>query len=291
MMDLTSLVRSLKEISPEVIEALSAETLRALATVPPEVLRALKDVPAEVIESLSPELLAALPGVSPNQLQALRNVSSEVIESLSPELLRALASVQPEVLLALREVPAEVLEALRPELLEALVSVPAEHRSPSPRQPVEPGPHHEIMNTLHNGLKESLDAAVASGLSLVGHFGASAGDGQSWICARGDGAFNKLLSNPEYRVAQVLSVLGSEVRLSILRALLGEPRSAAELVTALRLGTTGQAYHHLRELESAGYIEQREGRYQFVGNMKRVYLTALALAADAGAEAPDEAGI
>ncbi len=99
----------------------------------------------------------------------------------------------------------------------------------------------------------------------------------------------KLFNNPDYKVAQIRSVHGSEVRLAILRCLLEAPRSAAEIVAGAGLKTTGQAYHHLRELERAGYIEQRTGgSYHLDVRRGRVYLAALALAADAGAEEPEE---
>lgn len=127
---------------------------------------------------------------------------------------------------------------------------------------------------------------------VVGHFGAVMVEGQrcQWWSIRYDEAVTKLLNNPDYKVAQILSVLGSEVRLAILRHLLTAPKVASEIVTEVGLKTTGQAYHHLRELERAGYVKQRAGgRYHFDMNGGRVYLAALALAADAGAEEPEEA--
>ena len=140
-------------------------------------------------------------------------------------------------------------------------------------------------------LETSLRAATKD-RRIIGHFGALsvAGQPRSWWSIRYDEAVDKLLVNPDYKVAQILSVLGSETRLGILRHLLDAPMTAAELVAALGFKTTGQAYHHLRELERAGYVTLREeGRYHFDLNRGRVYLTALALAADAGAEALDEA--
>lgn len=133
--------------------------------------------------------------------------------------------------------------------------------------------------------------AVTQEVPIIGHFGAVNIEGQphSWWSIRYEGAVPKLLTNPDYKVAQILSVLGSEVRLAILRHLLDAPKTAAEIVAALGLATTGQAYHHLRELERAGYVKQREGgRYHFDMNRGRVYLTALALAADAGAAEPED---
>ena len=144
---------------------------------------------------------------------------------------------------------------------------------------------------------DALDALVAtlqkvteSGSGIVGHFGAVVVEGKphAWWSVRHDQAVTKLLSNPDYKVAQILSVLGSEARLAILRSLLAAPKTAAELVSELAFKTTGQAYHHLRELERAGYVRQRTGRYHFDLKVGKVYLTALALAADAGAEEPEE---
>lgn len=138
-------------------------------------------------------------------------------------------------------------------------------------------------------LGEALNNMAPNGGLIVGHFGAIQIEGKhhKWWSIRYDGAVDKLLRNPDYKVAQILSVLGSEVRLAMLRSLLTSAKTVAELVVELGLGTTGQAYHHLRELERAGYVEQRSGKWYFDLTVGRVYLTALALAADAGAEAPD----
>jgi DNA-binding transcriptional ArsR family regulator len=135
----------------------------------------------------------------------------------------------------------------------------------------------------------AVKAAAASGRKIVGHFGSVIVEGKpvGWMSVRYDAAVPRLLTNPDYKVAQILSVLGSEVRLSILRILLDGPKTAADVVKQLGLKTTGQAYHHLKDLERAGYVELRGGRYHFNMEVGRVYLTALALAADAGAEAPD----
>jgi DNA gyrase subunit B len=139
-------------------------------------------------------------------------------------------------------------------------------------------------------LLEAIKAATAAAGTVVGHFGAIEFEGEqrTWWSIRFGNAAQKLLTNPDYKVAQILSVLGNEVRLAILRTLLSGPRSAAELVSELGMGTTGQAYHHLRELQRAGYVEQREGRFHLNLRFGRVYLTALGLAADAGAESGEE---
>ncbi|WP_055549666.1 helix-turn-helix transcriptional regulator [Streptomyces sp. NBRC 110028] len=55
------------------------------------------------------------------------------------------------------------------------------------------------------------------------------------------------------------AALGHPVRLTLLRAVLGGTRSAAELQETAGLNTTGQLYHHLKQLTAAGWL-QAEGR-------------------------------
>lgn len=143
---------------------------------------------------------------------------------------------------------------------------------------------------LRKQMEEAIQAMTQSGVDIVGHFGTvSSGENrQGWASIWYGDAVDRLRSNPGYKVAQILAVLGSEVRLAILRSLLEASKTASEIVAAVGLKTTGQAYHHLRELEQGGYIEQKSGgRYHF-GRNGQVYLAALALAADAGAEEPEE---
>jgi DNA-binding transcriptional ArsR family regulator len=213
------------------------------------------------------------------------------METLDSDTMKALAEVPPDVLRALKDVPAEVLGVLaqaRPEKLSALCEAPASGPSTSPWTSETDSP--EVLASQRR-IEEAMKQALAGSGDLLGFFGKYRN--QSWWSIGydlgGDEAIGKLLALPDYRVAQVLSVLGSEVRLAILRSLLHSPKNAGQLVAELQLGTTGQAYHHLRELERAGYLEQRDGRYQFVQRFIRVYLTVLALASDAGAAAPEAA--
>jgi DNA-binding transcriptional ArsR family regulator len=151
------------------------------------------------------------------------------------------------------------------------------------------------MSDVDEAIKQITDAVTLlkeTNFEVVGHFGCATVEGArtSWWSIRSGEPSTKLLAIPDYRVAQVLSVLGSEVRLAILRYLKDGPRAASEIVAGVGLNTTGQAYHHLRDLERAGYVEQRAGgRYHVVMNGYRVYLSALNLATDLGAEQTDEA--
>jgi DNA-binding transcriptional ArsR family regulator len=218
------------------------------------------------------------------------------MEALNLETLRALEEVSPELLRALKEVPVEVIQALarvRPKDFVALREAQEDGRG---RTLIS---HRQASEQKGNSaIEEAMKAATEAARTVVGYFVAlTREDGQggtsrsAWHSVRSEESAEGLLKLPDYKVAQVLSVLGSEVRLAMLRNMLWEPKTAAELVAQLQLGTTGQAYHHLRELERAGYIEQREGRYHFVEGFKSVYLIALALASDAGAGASEEAEV
>ncbi|MEU7581920.1 helix-turn-helix domain-containing protein [Streptomyces sp. NPDC041068] len=64
-------------------------------------------------------------------------------------------------------------------------------------------------------------------------------------------------------LADSFAALGNPVRLRLLREILGGLRTAAELAGLEDIGTTGQIYHHLRQLTGAGWLHTTErGRYQ-----------------------------
>ncbi|WP_030257065.1 ArsR/SmtB family transcription factor [Streptomyces violens] len=63
--------------------------------------------------------------------------------------------------------------------------------------------------------------------------------------------------------AASFAALGHPVRLRLLREILGGLRTAAELAGLEDVGTTGQIYHHLRQLTGAGWLHTTErGRYE-----------------------------
>jgi DNA-binding transcriptional ArsR family regulator len=57
-------------------------------------------------------------------------------------------------------------------------------------------------------------------------------------------------------VAPALAALGSAQRIQIVQVLLHQPASTAELTAALEGGSSGQLFHHLKELLAAGIIYQ-----------------------------------
>ncbi|MFF1919084.1 ArsR/SmtB family transcription factor [Streptomyces sp. NPDC058221] len=66
--------------------------------------------------------------------------------------------------------------------------------------------------------------------------------------------------------AESFAALGHPVRLRLLREILGGRRTAAELAALEETGTTGQIYHHLRQLTGAGWLHTTgRGRYEVPG--------------------------
>ncbi len=56
--------------------------------------------------------------------------------------------------------------------------------------------------------------------------------------------------------ATVVGALGHPVRLRLLKELLRGAASAADLTEAAGAGSTGQTYHHLRQLVASGWVRQ-----------------------------------
>lgn len=63
--------------------------------------------------------------------------------------------------------------------------------------------------------------------------------------------------------AESLSALGNPVRLRLIQRLLTDASTVEEIREAGDFGTTGQVYHHLRQLVSAGWVTALgSGRYE-----------------------------
>ena len=133
---------------------------------------------------------------------------------------------------------------------------------------------------------EILREAAEDGRPLVGHFEILNVAGKpscNWSISW-DHEVEELLAAPCHRVAHVLGVLGNEVRLAILRELIDGPKTVVQLTESLGMQTTGQAYHHLKELQRAGYVaEKKAGKYSIEMMFGRIYVAALGLAWNAGA--------
>lgn len=70
-------------------------------------------------------------------------------------------------------------------------------------------------------------------------------------------------------LADVLAALGNPVRLRLMRALLDGHTTVAQLVELDGVGTTGQIYHHLRQLTAAGWL-RGVGRGQYEVPVARI---------------------
>ncbi|MFC6591929.1 helix-turn-helix domain-containing protein [Deinococcus lacus] len=87
-------------------------------------------------------------------------------------------------------------------------------------------------------------------------------------------------------VAAPLAALGHPLRLSLLRAALDGPQTAAALGERAGLHG-GQLYHHLRELQAAGWLQaQARGPYHVPGERVIPLLTILAACGVRGAGLP-----
>ncbi|UHA71827.1 ATP-binding protein [Paenibacillus sp. 481] len=89
-----------------------------------------------------------------------------------------------------------------------------------------------------------------------------------------------LLGLNSEKVSKVLTALAHKQRLDILRALLGQALTGAELVEQLNMGTTGQLYHHLKALLSSDLIVQQGGRYTVPNHRTFPLLVLLAAVSD-----------
>jgi DNA-binding transcriptional ArsR family regulator len=113
-----------------------------------------------------------------------------------------------------------------------------------------------------NGLKEQLSelGAADGGVLYTGSVRLPTGEQYEWQT----GALTQgLLEDDWAPVAESFAALGHPVRLRLLREILGGRRTAAELAELEELGTTGQIYHHLRQLTGTGWLRTTgRGRYE-----------------------------
>ncbi|MEV6397092.1 ArsR family transcriptional regulator [Streptomyces sp. NPDC051907] len=115
------------------------------------------------------------------------------------------------------------------------------------------------------GLKAQLAEAGApdGGVLFTGAVRLPTGERYEWQYGTlADG----LLGGDWSDAADALAALGHGVRLRLLKEILGGRRTAAELTELEGLGTTGQIYHHLRQLTAAGWLHTpSRGRYEVPG--------------------------
>ncbi|MFD5349064.1 ArsR/SmtB family transcription factor [Streptomyces anulatus] len=115
-----------------------------------------------------------------------------------------------------------------------------------------------------DGLKQQLaeagEAAADGGVLYTGSVRLPTGESYEWQY----GALTEALVDGDWAdAAESFAALGHPVRLRLLREILGGQRTTAELAALDELGTTGQIYHHLRQLTGAGWLHAAgRGRYE-----------------------------
>jgi hypothetical protein len=108
------------------------------------------------------------------------------------------------------------------------------------------------------GLKERLPEGGGAVL-FTGVVPLPGGSWYEWQSGSGTG---ELLQADWSGLSAALAALGHPVRLLLLRQVLSGTGTVAELQAQGELGTSGQLYHHLRQLVSAGWLRvAARGRY------------------------------
>lgn len=125
------------------------------------------------------------------------------------------------------------------------------------------------------GIKARLPAETG-GVLLAGVAPLPTGEHYEWQWAQ---PMERLLSRNWAELSKGLAALAHPVRLRLLQLILTGTKSSADLQAADELGTSGQLYHHLRQLVAAGWLVQTmRGQYAVPGD-RVVPLLALLLAA------------
>jgi hypothetical protein len=108
------------------------------------------------------------------------------------------------------------------------------------------------------GLKERL-AAGDGAVLFAGVVPTPTGGWYEWQWGSGT---DELLQDDWSHLSPALAALGHPVRLLLLRQVLSGAGTVAELQQRGELGTSGQLYHHLRQLANAGWLRVvARGRY------------------------------
>jgi len=145
----------------------------------------------------------------------------------------------------------------RLEALEARVAA-LEHDGPGPVGSTADADVFWALSGLsqRSGRTGQAEGAGTGAVMIVGDVATPAGDEARWQYALDT---DDLLAADWADLAPVFAALGHPVRLALLRAVLGGTRTARELADAVDIGSTGQVYHHLRQLQAAGWLRTAAG--------------------------------
>ncbi|WP_372344256.1 ArsR family transcriptional regulator [Streptomyces sp. KL116D] len=101
------------------------------------------------------------------------------------------------------------------------------------------------------GLKEQLAEVRGGGVLFTGAVRLPDDREYEWQYAA---LTDELLTSDWTEAADAFAALGHGLRLRLLREILGGRASATELAELDEVGTSGQIYHHLRQLTAAGWL-------------------------------------
>lgn len=107
-----------------------------------------------------------------------------------------------------------------------------------------------------DGLSSRLPPGRAGAAMIVGDVTLPSGQHAQW---QESVAVDDLLDDAWERAAEAFQALGHPVRLRFLQEVLRGRTTARELGTLEDIGTSGQIYHHLRQLVAAGWLRARPG--------------------------------
>lgn len=152
------------------------------------------------------------------------------------------------------------LEGRVARLEQDLAAPPERGREPhAPAQDQPPVPATGDTFWVVNGLRGRLPAGTGA-VVFAGVVPAPAGGEYLWQYGR---TAADLLAADWAERSQTIAALGHPVRMLLAQLVLSGTRSVADLQADQRLGTSGQLYHHLRQLVAAGWLHQSaRGHYE-----------------------------
>jgi DNA-binding transcriptional ArsR family regulator len=150
-------------------------------------------------------------------------------------------------------------------------AAPARHLAPAP-----PGEGFWALDVLRQRSGAPFeDGDVAGSLAFAG---VARAPGVGQVIWQEEHPLPAVLADGWADAAGALSALGHPVRLELVRRLLAGAHTTNELAEIPDLGTSGQLYHHLRELQAAGLVVQRR-RNDYAVPADRVILCLVLVAA------------
>jgi DNA-binding transcriptional ArsR family regulator len=141
------------------------------------------------------------------------------------------------------------------DVVSDLVARVAALEEASPPAPKSVSGDLAIVQSIIDDLDDIEDGALGDGTILYVGAGNVAGGTVAWQMDR---PWRELTGVDPTSIARLLGALGNAQRLHVVQLLVDGPKSTAELTTRLDDPSSGQLFHHLKELLAAGVIYQPE---------------------------------